>query len=64
MTALSEHHATVQFPDEEPVPELGARLHVIPNHVCTAVNLVDELMVGTAGRIGDRWPVAARGANA
>ena len=64
VTALSEHHATVQIPDEEPVPELGARLHVIPNHVCTAVNLVDELMVGTAGRIGDRWPVAARGANA
>jgi len=64
VTALSEHHATVLYPDDEPVPGLGDRVHVVPNHVCTAVNLVDELLVGTAGRIRDRWPVAARGANA
>jgi D-serine deaminase-like pyridoxal phosphate-dependent protein len=64
VTALSEHHATVLFPDDEPAPELGSRVHVVPNHVCTAVNLVDELLVGTPDRIQDRWPVAARGANA
>lgn len=64
VTALSEHHATVLFPEDEPPPELGSRLRVVPNHVCTAVNLVDELLVGTEGTIRDRWPVAARGANA
>jgi D-serine deaminase-like pyridoxal phosphate-dependent protein len=64
MTALSEHHATVEFPDGEQAPELGSRLRVVPNHVCTAVNLVDELLVGVSGTIRDRWPVAARGANA
>jgi D-serine deaminase-like pyridoxal phosphate-dependent protein len=63
MTALSEHHATVLFPDGEQPPELGRCLRVVPNHVCTAVNLVDELLVGTSGTIHDRWPVAARGAN-
>lgn len=64
VTALSEHHATVVFPPDEPPPELGSRVSVVPNHVCTAVNLVDELLVGTAGTIQDRWPVRARGANA
>jgi D-serine deaminase-like pyridoxal phosphate-dependent protein len=38
-------------------------VHVVPNHVCTAVNLVDELFVGTSGEVRARWPVAARGAN-
>jgi D-serine deaminase-like pyridoxal phosphate-dependent protein len=63
VTALSEHHATVLFPDGDPLPELGSRLRVVPNHVCTAVNLVDDLLVGTADRVQERWPVAARGAN-
>lgn len=63
VTALSEHHATVVFPDDEPTPEVGSHLRVVPNHVCTSVNLVDELLVGTLDRIEDRWPVAARGAN-
>jgi D-serine deaminase-like pyridoxal phosphate-dependent protein len=64
VTALSEHHAIVAFPDGEPIPELGSPLRVVPNHVCTAVNLADELVVGTIdGAALDRWPVAARGAN-
>jgi D-serine deaminase-like pyridoxal phosphate-dependent protein len=59
VTALSEHHATIEFPG--PAPDLGARVHVIPNHVCNAVNLVDELVVdGADGPIS--WRVAARGA--
>jgi D-serine deaminase-like pyridoxal phosphate-dependent protein len=63
LTALSEHHATAVFPPEGPVPALGSRLRVVPNHVCTAVNLADELIVASGETVLERWPVAARGAN-
>jgi D-serine deaminase-like pyridoxal phosphate-dependent protein len=63
VTALSEHHATVVLPPGAAVPSLGSRVAVIPNHVCTAVNLADELVITRAGAVVDVWPVAARGAN-
>ncbi len=63
VTALSEHHATVVLPEGSEAPPLGALVAVAPNHVCTAVNLADELVVTRQGNVVDRWPVAARGAN-
>jgi len=62
VVALSEHHATVEFPEGE-VPAVGQTVRVAPNHVCTAVNLADELVVVADGVEVDRWAVAARGAN-
>jgi D-serine deaminase-like pyridoxal phosphate-dependent protein len=62
VVALSEHHATVEFPQGE-VPAVGETVRVAPNHVCTAVNLADELVVVADGVEVDRWAVAARGAN-
>ncbi|HEX5812978.1 MAG TPA: alanine racemase [Pseudonocardia sp.] len=61
VVALSEHHATVTFPG--PAPAVGERIRIAPNHVCTAVNLADELVVVEGGVEVDRWRVAARGAN-
>jgi D-serine deaminase-like pyridoxal phosphate-dependent protein len=61
VVALSEHHATLRWPGE--LPSLGTPVAVVPNHVCNAVNLADELLVTRAGRVIDAWPVAARGAN-
>lgn len=63
ITALAEHHAVVHWGDESPLPELGTPIRVVPNHVCNAVNLADELVVVKGGAVVDRWPVAARGAN-
>jgi D-serine deaminase-like pyridoxal phosphate-dependent protein len=63
VSALSEHHATVSWPAGSPRPELGDTLRVMPNHVCAAVNLADDLTVVAGGTVVDRWPVAARGAN-
>jgi D-serine deaminase-like pyridoxal phosphate-dependent protein len=63
VTALSEHHATVVWPAEATLPALGDRLRVVPNHVCAAMNLVDEVAVISGGEIVDRWRVAARGRN-
>ena len=58
LTLLSEHHAVVAW-DGSPLPALGSRLRVVPNHVCSAVNLADELVLTSGGS----WPVTARGAN-
>ena len=63
ITALSEHHATVRWPNPSTRPELGQRVRVIPNHVCNAVNLADELVIVSGGVVVERWKVAARGRN-
>ena len=63
VTSLAEHHAVVTLATGQgPGPKVGDRLRVVPNHVCSAVNLVDQLVVTRDGQIVDRWPVAARGA--
>jgi D-serine deaminase-like pyridoxal phosphate-dependent protein len=61
ITGLWEHHAVVA--SDGPGPELGDVVAVAPNHVCTAVNLVPELLVVSDGEELERWPVAARAAN-
>ncbi|MFJ4091872.1 alanine racemase [Kitasatospora sp. NPDC089913] len=63
VTGLWEHHAVVRPAEGHGVPALGRVLTVVPNHVCTAVNLADELVVIEDGEVLDRWSVAARGAN-
>ncbi|MEE4022400.1 alanine racemase [Gordonia sp. PKS22-38] len=63
VTSLSEHHAVIEFPADSPtdaIPDVGSTVAMVPNHVCTAVNLVDELVVSDSGTA---WPVVARGAN-
>jgi D-serine deaminase-like pyridoxal phosphate-dependent protein len=62
VTGLWEHHA-VAVTAGGPRPAAGDRVVVIPNHVCTVVNLVDELHVVQDGQVADRWPVDARGRN-
>ena len=62
VVTLSEHHATVVFGDE-PVPPVGSRVRVVPNHVCTSINLVDRLVVVEGDEVVETWAVDARGAN-
>ncbi|GAT88261.1 D-serine deaminase-like pyridoxal phosphate-dependent protein [Paenarthrobacter nicotinovorans] len=63
ITALSEHHATVTWPADATLPAVGERLRVVPNHVCVAINLVNDVSIISDGKIVDRWRVAARGKN-
>jgi len=58
---LSEHHAVVDLAGA-PLPALGSRVDVVPNHVCNAVNLVDDLWADTGDGLV-RWPVSGRGRN-
>jgi D-serine deaminase-like pyridoxal phosphate-dependent protein len=62
VTGLWEHHA-VAGTGPGPRPAVGDRVVVVPNHVCTTVNLVDELHVVRDGQVAERWPVDARGRN-
>lgn len=68
---LSEHHAVADLAGDRP-PPLGSVVRVVPNHACTAFNLVEEVVVagesrgpseGPAATIADVWPLIARGAN-
>lgn len=63
ISALSEHHATVLWPEDQDLPALGEQFRVIPNHVCLAVNLVDNALVVRDGEVVEQWDVAARGLN-
>ena len=62
IVGLWEHHAVVTL-DDDPGPALGETVAVVPNHTCTAVNLVPELLVVQNNHIAAHWPVAARAAN-
>jgi len=62
---LSEHHAVVAL--DRPAPAgraaVGSRVAVVPNHVCAAVNLADELVVVDDASVVDHWSLAPRSAN-
>lgn len=65
VTGLWEHHAVVDVSGlaRSERPRAGERVAVVPNHVCTAVNLAQVLHVVAGGDVVERWPVAAAGAN-
>jgi D-serine deaminase-like pyridoxal phosphate-dependent protein len=59
----SEEHGHVDLsacpPDKR--PEIGERVTVIPNHVCTTTNMHDEVYGVRQGKVEVVWPVLARG---
>lgn len=58
--SLSEEHGVVGLaPGVE--PRIGDRIAFYPIHVCTTVNLSDELIGIRNGRVEQVWPVLARG---
>ncbi|MGO8877421.1 MAG: alanine racemase [Acidimicrobiales bacterium] len=60
VAALSECHGMVRL-GAQPTPAIGTVVRVVPNHICTAVNLFDYYEVVSGGQLVDRWPIAARG---
>ncbi len=61
ITDLSEEHGVVEFGPAVAFPAIGARVEVIPNHVCPAVNLHEELYLVDGEDVLEVWPIAARG---
>jgi D-serine deaminase-like pyridoxal phosphate-dependent protein len=60
LEGLTEEHGLVALTPEVQ-PEIGDRISFFPNHVCTTVNLSDEVVGVRNGRVEVVWPVAARG---
>ena len=58
---LSEEHGVVAVPQDAEFPDVGGIVEIIPNHVCPAVNLHDELFILDGDDVVDVWPIAARG---
>ena len=56
-----EEHGVVMIAEDDPGFRIGDRLEIIPNHVCTSVNLLNELNIVRDGHVIDVWPIAARG---
>jgi len=60
LTKLNEEHG---FLSAENLSQfsVGQVLSVIPNHVCTCINMHDEVFLAREGKIVGSWNVAARG---
>ena len=57
---LSEEHGHLGIPNHSRI-RIGDRLRVVPNHVCTCINLHDRVYLVEGEQVIDEWKVAARG---
>ena len=57
---MNEEHGYLKQGGAESL-ELGQKVAVIPNHICVAVNLHDQVWGMRRGEIVEEWEVAARG---
>jgi len=58
---MAEEHGFLDLSACPEMPRVGDILRVIPNHVCVAVNMFDQLVAVRGDNIVDVLPVAARG---
>lgn len=58
---LNEEHGHLDITKSSHQFHVGEVLTVIPNHVCTCVNMHDEAFVTRSGNVEGAWRVSARG---
>jgi D-serine deaminase-like pyridoxal phosphate-dependent protein len=58
MKKMNEEHGYVAV---DSAARVGEKVWVVPSHVCTTVNMHDEIWYGRKGRVEGSWRVAARG---
>jgi len=58
---FAEEHGFLDLSGCNDKPAIGDVVRVIPNHVCVAVNMMDQLVAIRDGSVVDVIPVAARG---
>lgn len=58
---FSEEHGHINLSRSDRTYTVGERLMVIPNHVCSTVNMHDEIYGVRGGKVETVWQVAARG---
>jgi D-serine deaminase-like pyridoxal phosphate-dependent protein len=58
---MSEEHGHLDLSRSSHRPGVGERLSIVPNHVCTCVNMHDTLWFHRQGIVEGSWTVAGRG---
>ena len=61
IASLSEEHGVIDVSGCAHPPEIGDRLHIIPNHACVVSNLFDTVVLADGAQVVALEPVAARG---
>ncbi len=61
LEAMWEEHGRLNLEACAGTPAIGDRIRFIPNHVCTAVNLHNEIWGVRNGLVENRWSIGARG---
>jgi len=59
--ALNEEHGYLDVSGSPHRFRVGEMLTIIPNHVCTCVNMQDEVFLLRGGEVAGEWRVAGRG---
>ena len=60
MIKMNEEHGYVKLAGDKS-PKIGEKIWMVPSHVCTTVNMHDEIAYGRAGKVEGMFKVAARG---
>lgn len=58
---MNEEHGIVEGKEEASKLEIGDKIRIIPNHICTVVNLFDEMVTFRKDTVEAKWKIAARG---
>jgi len=58
---LSEEHGNLNISRSTRAYRVGERLEIIPNHVCSTVNMHNQIYGVRGGRVESVWEVAGRG---
>jgi D-serine deaminase-like pyridoxal phosphate-dependent protein len=58
---MNEEHGFIDLTHAETGFSVGDRVHVIPNHICVAVNLHERVYGVRGDEVEEVWTVDARG---
>ena len=58
---MNEEHGYVNLDGVEAKFKIGDRVRVIPNHVCVAMNLHEQVYGVRSGKVEEVWKVEGRG---
>ena len=58
---MNEEHGFMDLTHAEKEFTVGERVHVIPNHICVAVNLHERVYGLRGEEVEETWTVDARG---
>src|SRR5262249_30004481 len=58
---MNEEHGFIDLAGCDRKFNVGDRVHVIPNHICVAVNLHEQVYGIRGERVETQWPVDGRG---